>query len=157
METTIEARSAGLASEPRRMCTFRVADLWLGVEVDDVQEVLRNRGVTTVPLSHPAVRGLLNLRGQITTTIDLKRRLELADDGSDQRGAHLVVRHMGESISLLVDAIDDVIDVDPSTFEPPPETATVQVRELISGAYKLEGALLLALDIDAVLRIGATP
>ncbi|MEZ5282838.1 MAG: chemotaxis protein CheW [Acidimicrobiales bacterium] len=155
MDTTLEA-AAGVASQARRMCTFRVADLWLGVQVDDVQEVLRNRGITTVPLAHAAVRGLLNLRGQITTTIDLKRRLELAGDGSEQGGAHLVVRHMGESISLLVDAIDDVIDVDPSTFEPPPETATVQVRELISGAYKLEGALLLALDIDAVLRIGAT-
>ncbi len=134
-------------------CTFRLAELTFGVEVERVQEVLRGQDLTSVPLASPVVEGLINLRGQIVTALDLRRRLELEERPADQRPMNIVVRTVTGSLSLLVDEIGDVVDVDDATFEAPPETLRGVARELIVGAYKLDGRLLLVLDTDTAVQL----
>jgi purine-binding chemotaxis protein CheW len=136
-------------------CTFRLDHLTFGVEVDRVQEVLRHQQLTAVPLANPVVEGLINLRGQIVTALDLRRRLDLPPREEGTLPMNIVVRTGTGSLSLLVDEIGDVVDVDDSTFETPPETLQGVARELIVGAYKLEDRLLLALDTDAAVQLPA--
>lgn len=134
-------------------CTFRLGDLYLGIDVIDVQEVLYHADVTWVPHAEPAVRGLINLRGQIATTIDLRTRLGLESVADDVRQTHVVVGHAGEAVSLLIDEVDDVLTVASDQFAPPPATLAGPARELIMGAYKLEHELLMVLDVRQALQV----
>jgi purine-binding chemotaxis protein CheW len=133
------------------LCTFKAGDRWLGIEVARVQEILRARPATPVPLAPPVVAGLVNLRGQIVTAVDLRRRLELAEQEQERDPAQVVVRGAEGAISLLVDEVGDVLEVAEEDFEPPPPTMTGGARELIAGAWKLPDRLLLALDVDAAV------
>lgn len=130
----------------RQFCTFSVAGQSFGLDVQRVQEVIRYQEMTRVPLAHPVVRGLINLRGQIVTAIDLRRRLELPDRADDVLPVNVVVRADDGAISLLVDEIGDVLEAPDDAFEPPPETLHGPARDLIRGAYKLPDRLLLILD-----------
>lgn len=136
-------------------CTFRLGDLYLGIDVTDVQEVLYHADVTWVPHAEVAVRGLINLRGQIATTIDLRTRLGLESVPDDVRQTHVVVGHAGEAVSLLIDEVDDVLTVSADQFAPPPATLSGPARELIMGAYKLEKELLMVLDVRRALQVKA--
>ncbi len=140
--------------EPRRYCTFYLADLLFGLPVERVQEVIRAQPMTAVPLAPTAIRGLMNLRGQIITVLELRRRLELPDRDPDREPTNVVVQAEEGAISLLVDRISDVLEVGDEAFEPPPQNLHGEARELIRGAYKLEGRLLLVLDIEKTLEIG---
>jgi len=135
-------------------CTFKVGPLTLGVEVLRVQEVIREQVITSVPRSSDAVSGLMNLRGQIVTALDLRRCLDLPD-GDSEPSMNVVIQTADDTISLLVNEIGDVLVVDEDQFEPPPETLQGAARKLIRGVYKLESGLLLALDTDAVLSAAA--
>jgi purine-binding chemotaxis protein CheW len=129
-----------------QFCTFFVRGLFLGLEVTCIQEVIRYQALTVVPLTPSVIGGLMNLRGQIVTAIDLRHRLGLPPRGPQERPINVVVRTADGPVSLLVDEIGDVIEVDDETFERPPETLGHDARALIRGAYKLKGRLLLVLD-----------
>jgi purine-binding chemotaxis protein CheW len=129
-----------------QFCTFFVRGLFLGLEVTCIQEVIRYQALTVVPLTSSVIGGLMNLRGQIVTAIDLRHRLGLPARGPHERPINVVVRTADGPVSLLVDEIGDVIEVDDETFERPPETLGHDARALIRGAYKLKGRLLLVLD-----------
>jgi purine-binding chemotaxis protein CheW len=103
------------------------------------------------------VRGLINLRGQIVTAIDLRRRLELEDRPADQKPINVVIHTDDGAVSLLVDEIGDVLKVPQTLFEPPPETLKGTARELIRGAYKLTDGLLLILDSERTVSLTAGP
>jgi purine-binding chemotaxis protein CheW len=133
-------------SEERQYCTFYANDMYFGIWVREVQEVLLYQDMVRVPLASPVVRGLINLRGQIVTAIDLRRRLGLPDRAADVDPMNVVLRTDDGAVSLLVDEIGDVVEVDERSFEAPPETLTGRARELIEGVYKLDGQLLLILD-----------
>ncbi|WP_432510811.1 MULTISPECIES: chemotaxis protein CheW [Kineococcus] len=133
--------------------TFHLAGHLFGVEVRRVQEVLTEQPRTPAPLAPYAVAGLINLRGQVVTALDLRRRLNMPDRAEGKVAMNVVVRAAEEVWSLLVDSIGGVIEVTDSTFEPPPDTLSGPIRELIRGAYKLDDALLLVLDVDKALEI----
>lgn len=133
--------------------TFQVGEFLFGVDVMKVQEIIRYQEMTPAPLSSPVIRGLINLRGQIITAIDLRRRLGLADRGSDKLPMNVVVRTADEVVSLLVDHISDVLEVGVDTFEATPETIDAGCREVISGVHKLDGALLLILDVEKATEL----
>ena len=139
-------------AEKLQFSSFFVDDIFLGVEVAKVQEVISGPEITPVPLSHLAVRGLINLRGQIVTVIDLRRCLELAEQPAGQVLVNLIVYTDDGCVSLLVDQVGDVLSVDEDQFEYPPVTLQGRSRELIRGAYKLEGKLMLVLDTDKVVE-----
>jgi purine-binding chemotaxis protein CheW len=138
-----------------QFCTFFLEDLFFGVEVHKVQEVLRHQAMTRVPLAPPVVRGLINLRGQIVTAIDLRSRLELKARPLDQLPMNVVVQTVEGPTSLLVDQIGEVCEVEEETFERPPDTVQGTARELIRGTYKLKDRLLLILDIERVVSLKA--
>ena len=137
----------------RQYCTFYLDDTFFGVEVEKVQEVVSYQEMTRVPLAPPVVRGLINLRGQIVTALDLRRRLELPDRPAGRRPVNVVVRADDVPTSLLVDQIGDVLEAPDEAFERPPETLKGPARELIRGAYKLKDRLLLILDMAKVVGV----
>jgi len=136
----------------RQFCSFYLDGLFFGVEVEKVQEVIRHQEQTPVPLAPRVIGGLINLRGQIVTAIDLRRRLELSDRGDDQKAMNVVVRTDEGVVSLLVDEIGDVVEVEAQGFEPPPDTLRSSVRGMIRGAFKLKDRLLLLLDTECVMK-----
>ncbi|HKX27436.1 MAG TPA: chemotaxis protein CheW [Blastocatellia bacterium] len=137
--------------ETSQFCTFYLDGLFFGVDVLTVQEVIRYQEMTRVPLAPAVVRGLINLRGQIVTAIDLRRQLELRERPADQHPMNVVIRTDEGAVSLLVDEIGDVLEVGADAFERPPETIHGAARDLIRGVYKLKGRLLLILDTEKAL------
>ena len=132
----------------QQLCSFYLDDLFFGVEVEKVQEVIRHQQTTRVPLAPQVIGGLINLRGQIVTAVDLRRRLDLDHRKEGQSSMNVVVRTEEGAVSLLVDEIGDVVEVNDTEFEPPPDTLQGTARELIRGAYKLKNRLLLLLDTE---------
>lgn len=131
-----------------RLVTFTLDGRLYGVDVNAVQEVLRGQPQTRIPLAPESVSGLINLRGQVLSAVELRARLGLPDRNLDQEPMLVVVRVAGEVIALLVDSIGAVMDVDDGQFELPPDTLSGPAREFLHGAYKLDEQLLLALDVD---------
>ncbi len=127
--------------------TFTLGSTLYGIDVLRVQEALRSHTRTRVPLAPADVAGLVNLRGQVVLTVDMRTRMGVAL-GADDTPMMVVVQVDGEPISLLVDEIGDVVDVGPDSFETPPDTLDPALRSLIRGAHKLDGRLLLVLDVD---------
>ena len=132
--------------ERRQFSTFTVDGLFFGVEVEKVQEVIRSQDLTAVPLAPPTIAGLINLRGRIVPALDLRRRLALRERAAGERPMNVVIRTDDGAVSLLVDEIGDVLEVEAGSFERPPDTLSAKARELILGVYKLEDRLLHALD-----------
>ncbi len=143
-------------ADDHQYCTFYLDDIFFGVDVAQVQEVVCCQEMTRVPLAPPVVRGLINLRGQIVTALELRRRLELPDRPAGSKPVNVVVRADDVPTSLLVDRIGDVLEVAEEAFERPPETLRGVARELIRGAYKLKDRLLLVLDVDKVVNVSGT-
>ena len=140
----------------RQLCTFFVGELFLGIEVTRIQEVLRDWMITPVPTANPAIRGLINLRGQIVTAVDLRTCFKIPDrDRDDSPPTILVLDGGAELLSLVVDRPGDVLEVEDGCFEEPPDTLKNESRRLIRGAYKLEHNLLLVLDVDHVFDLDA--
>lgn len=140
-------------SANRQYCTFYLGPQYFGLDVLRVQEIVRHQTLTRVPLSHPMVRGLMNLRGQIVTAIDLRKRLDLPESGESYEPINVVVQTDDGAVSLLVDEIGDVMEVSEEQFERPPETLQGLTRDLILGAYKLADRLLVILDPDLVVTV----
>jgi purine-binding chemotaxis protein CheW len=124
-----------------------------GVELKGVQEVIRSLEMTRVPLAPTVVSGLINLRGQIVTAVDLRRRLELEARPPDALPMNVVVRSEDGAVSFLVDEIGDVVEVEESTFEPAPEMLRASVRGMILGVHKLQDRLMHVLDTEKACQM----
>ena len=140
-------------AQTAQFCTFYLDKLLFGVELKGVQEVIRSLQMTKVPLAPAVVSGLINLRGQIVTAVDLRRRLELEPRPAGMLAMNVVVLSDDGAVSLLVDEIGDVVDVEETTFEPPPETLRGSVRTMILGVHKLSGRLMHVLDIEKACQM----
>lgn len=137
-------------------CTFRLGGHLFGVPVETVQEVLREQQLTPVPLASSEVCGLINLRGQIVITVDLRERMGLPRRQEGEEMTNVVVRTSGETVtSLLVDRIGDVLEPDLDRFETPPDTVTGRVRQLVTRVCKLDRELMLVLDTDKAVDVDA--
>lgn len=143
----------GVALNYTKYCTFFVEGLYFGVDVRHVQEVLRSQPMTHVPRAHRVVRGLINLRGQILTAVDLRERLGLGGDEPDETMNVVVTNHQDESFSLVVDNIGDVLDLRIDHMEQVPTTLGTPLRSLLEGVQKLEDSLLLILDLQRTMTL----
>ena len=139
-------------AQTAQFCTFYLDKLLFGVELKGVQEVIRSLDMTKVPLAPSVVSGLINLRGQIVTAVDLRRRLELEPRAAGVLAMNVVVRSEDGAVSLLVDEIGDVVEVEETTFERPPETRGT-VRAMILGVHKLNDRLMHVLDIEKACQM----
>jgi len=142
-------------SDHQQFCTFFLKDLIFGVEVLKIQEVIRYQEMTPVPLAPAMVNGLINLRGQIVTAIDLRNRLAMPPLPEGELPMNVVIRTEDGAVSLLVDEIGDVVEIDSAGFEPPPETLRGIARELVDGVYKLKSGLLLILNTAKTVNFTA--
>jgi len=139
----------------RLYATFFVEGFFFGIDVLQVQEVLRYQEMTRVPLAPGVIEGLINLRGQIVTAVDMRRRLKLKARAEGQMPMNTVVRTEEGAVSLLVDEIGDVVDVEAEAFELPPDNIDPAARELLRGVYKLKDRLLLILDTEKTIDLAA--
>jgi purine-binding chemotaxis protein CheW len=109
--------------------------------------------LTPVPLALAVIEGLINLRGQIVTTIDMRRRLRLEPRAPGETAMNVVVRTEEGAVSLLVDEVGDVVEVESSMFERPPDNLDPAIRKLVRGICKLKDRLLIVLDIGRTLDL----
>ncbi len=147
------ARTSGNAPVVQ-VSTFRVGKYFFGIEVVRVQEVLRDQKMTMVPLAPPVIEGLINLRGQIVPALDMRRRLNLEPREPDAVPMNVIVRTEEGAISLIVDDIGDVLDLEPENIEMTPDNLGSEAGELIRSVYKLKDSLLLLLDTDRTIDVG---
>jgi purine-binding chemotaxis protein CheW len=151
-----------MAAASSQYCTFWVDGLFFGVAVSEVQEVLRYQELTAVPSGPEAVHGLINLRGQIVTALDLRCRLGLPARPEDVLPMNVIVRSRGEVVSLLVDDIGDVITVDTRrggglALEAVPANVPSIVQDVVLGVLSLPESILLVLDADRAADVAAVP
>jgi purine-binding chemotaxis protein CheW len=138
----------------QQFCTFILQEEFFGVPVQQVQEVIRYQEMTRLPLASEVVSGLINLRGQIVTAIDLRRCLGMGDRPPGELPMNVVVRTGDGPVSLLVDDIGDVIEVSADAYEATPQNMRLQQKEMLDGVYKLDGRLLLVLNTERALDTG---
>lgn len=135
--------------------TFTLAGQLYGIEVERVHSVTKFQQLTHVPLAPASVAGLLNLRGQVTTAIDMRVRLDLPPRETDALPMNVVVKSDDGLVSLLVDTIGDVENTTGDQFDDVPDSMTGAARELVTGAYTLaDGQLLLVLDAARTVDVG---
>jgi purine-binding chemotaxis protein CheW len=139
-------------SADRSLCTFALAGRSYGVDVSLIQEVVRTAVLTPVPLARPEIVGLINLRGEILPTIDLRRVLGRPDRKPLEPSMNVVAR-LGSGLvaNLLVDVVGDVIDVHDIDREPAMEGLAGPGSVYFCGAYKLDDRLVIELDLGRVL------
>lgn len=140
-------------TDSKKFATFFLNGLFFGIEVLKVQEVIRYQEMTRVPLAPRMIEGLINLRGRIVTAIDLRRRLEMPPRAAGELPMNVVISSDDGAVSLLVDEIGDVVEVQDDIYERPPETLNGAARELIRGVYKLKERLLLILDTEKAVGL----
>lgn len=132
--------------------TLTIAGQRFGIPVASVQDVLGPQKITPIPLAPPEIAGALNLRGRIVTAFDVRRRLGLAPAAADAMS--VVVEHRGEPYSLMIDSVAEVLSLPASAYEPSPLTLNARWRDVSGGIYRLEGGLLVVLEIDRLLSFG---
>ena len=137
--------------ESGEIVIFNVGDLICGLDTAGVREIIKEYTVTSIHHSPPFVRGVINLRGDIVTVIDLKIKFGIKRTEENVENI-IVVSFHGENVGLLTDSIDDIIPVDQDCVEPPPSNIGGLAGSLLSGVYKLEEGLAVILDVDGVLR-----
>jgi purine-binding chemotaxis protein CheW len=138
-------------NESKQYSTFFIGDRLFGIDVMQVQEVTNPLPVTHIPLAPTFVKGLINLRGQLATTIELRKLFDLKDS-PPQNSMNVVCRHDGVLLSLLVDKIGDVVEVEEENFESSPDTISENVRKFMQGVYKNPGQLLSILEVPKITQ-----
>lgn len=135
------------------LATFLVGDALCGMDILKIQEINKLIDMTTVPQAPDYVLGILNLRGQIITSIDLSKKLGLGETNLSDDPRNIIVNSKGEHIGLLVKKISDVVQADTDKFEPPPANMGGIQGDFFTGVYKTENKLIGILDVEKVLRI----
>ena len=131
--------------------TFTIAGQLFGIPVLQVQDVLSSYNITPIPLAPPEITGSLNLRGRVITAIDVRIRLGLPRREPDADNMSIVAENEGELYSLMVDAVGEVLALSPNAFERNLPTLDPKFRSFSAGIYRLEGQLLVVLDVDRLL------
>ncbi len=135
--------------------TALIGDQLFGLPILRVQDVFIPERVTRVPLAPPEIAGVLNLRGRIVTLIDMRSALGLDGRGGKHPAMTIGVESRGESYGLLIDSIGEVLKLDDATREPNPINLDPRLARVSTGIHRLEGQLLMLLDVERVLDIGS--
>jgi len=149
----LERTDVATDEEERVFVTLTVADQLCGVPVLGVRDILGEHKITRIPLAPPEIAGSLNLRGRIVTAIDLRQRLRLSPAPAGQPRMSVVAEQGGELYALLVDQVSEVMSLKASAFERNPPTLPAAWARFSSGIYRLEGRLLVVLDVSKLLAM----
>lgn len=138
---------------PKQLVTFQTGDYLFGVDVLEVQEVLKRQQMTIVPRASAEVQGLINLRGHIVTAIGMRERLQLSPLSDDSEQMNLIVSLRDGVASLVVDSVGDVITLKPERYKPRPSTLATPLRDMVTGVYQLDHKLLLHIDPEVACQV----
>jgi purine-binding chemotaxis protein CheW len=127
-----------------------------GLPIVRVQDVFIPERLTRVPLAPPEIAGVLNLRGRIVTLIDLRRRFGLGQRDDGEPVMAIGVESRAESYGLLIDSVGEVLKLDDAAREPNPINLDQRLARMSAGIYRLDGQLLIVVDVDRVLDIGTS-
>lgn len=134
-------------------CTFYLDKKHYGIPMMEVQEVMLQQDLTPVPLAPSVVRGLMNLRGNIVLSIDIRRRLGLPESDPSQDSIQIITQGPAGLVGWMVDQMGEVADLDPAAGEVPPGTVPAANRELTQSVFQLESGLLMVLDGQRILEM----
>lgn len=149
----MENTSQKVDSNLIELSTFLVGDALCGMDILTIQEINKLIDMTAVPQAPSYVLGILNLRGQIITSIDLGKKLGLGETDMTEDPRNIIVNSKGEHIGLMVRKISDVVQANKNKFEPPPSNMGGIQGEFFTGVYKTESKLIGILDVEKVLRM----
>ena len=141
-------------SNQKEYVTAMIGGQLFGLPILHVQDVFLPERVTRVPLAPPEIAGVLNLRGRIVTLIDMRGRLGLPARIGDKPAMAVGVESRGESYGLLIDSVGEVFKLEDAAREPNPINLDARLARVSAGVYRLEGQLLMVLDVERVLDIG---
>jgi purine-binding chemotaxis protein CheW len=136
--------------------TAMIGGQLFGLPIPRVQDVFKPEGLTRVPLAAPEIAGLLNLRGRIVTVVDMRRRLDFSTGGRDAVPLAVGIEHKGESYGLLIDEIGEVMKLSAASREDNPVNLDPRLARVSAGVHRLDGRLLVVLDVDRVLDAAAS-
>ncbi|MEA2778316.1 MAG: purine-binding chemotaxis protein CheW [Acetobacteraceae bacterium] len=150
----LERPDAAMINEDNQvLVTLTVGDQLCGIPVLAVRDILGEQIITRIPLAPPEIAGSLNLRGRIVTAIDLRRRLRLPPAAPGQARMSVVAEQGGELYALLVDQVSEVLSLDATLFERNPPTLEKSWAEFSTGIFRLDGRLLVVLDVSRLLAL----
>lgn len=150
----VQSTNSDMYADTHMFVTMRINRQLFGVPVKYVRDVLRSQRITRVPLAPAEVAGSLNLRGRIVTVMDLRQRLRLPEEsGAGEEGMFVVVENKNELYSLMVDNVGEVMTVSAGAIEKTPANLGDAWKDVASGIYKLDGELLVIIDVEALLTL----
>lgn len=145
----------GVAEAPKiirlQYSTFFVSGRMYGIDVSRVQEVVKPMTMTKIPLAERFVQGLINLRGQVVTAVSLHELFGVKGSGNHEL-MNVICKAEGYLVSLLVDEIGDVIELETRSCEPVPNTVPQAVRQYMTGVYKVGDQLMSVIDVDKIFK-----
>ena len=155
MTAPIKAANSNATTDTAEFVTVIVAETMFGLAIDRVHDVFVPSGITPVPLAPPEIVGLLNLRGRVVTALCLRRRLGVPDRVAGAKEMAIGLERSGETFALVVDGVGEVLKLSNQTYEPVPINLDARWRDLSLGVHRLDGRLLVILDVDALLTFGS--
>ncbi len=140
-----------IGTDELEIATFYIGDILMGVDIQKVQEINRHVNMTPVPHAPACVRGVVNLRGDVVTVLDLRTVLDLEPTEINETSRNMIAKAGDEQIGLLVDRIADVVKVTRDEIEPPPANISGIDGRFFDGVYKMKSDLLIILNAEEVL------
>ncbi|TWT99213.1 Chemotaxis protein CheW [Botrimarina colliarenosi] len=151
MNATTTTKDNLISSDQVQFSTFYVGEVLLGVDIRLVQEINRQLDITPVPNAPGHVRGVINLRGEVATVIDLRTVLGLPPAEQDRDTRNLIVHSQGEAIGLMVDRISDILTIRPDQISDSPSNVDGIDGKFFLGVHALQDTICVLLDVEQVL------
>lgn len=152
MSEATAVKNSAWEQDEIQLLTFHVHDQVLAIPVIHIRDVFLAQKITPVPLAAGEIRGLINLRGRIVTAISMREKLNFPKVGVDEKQMIIAVEHAGEVYGLLVDKVGDVTSLSEDLYERKPQVLDGKLRDIARGVFKLEGKLLILLDVDLIIQ-----
>lgn len=151
MRTIVGQSTMELKGVSRQFATFSIDGRLYGIDVMKVQEVTRPMTISTMRTAPDFIKGLINLRGQIATAIGIRELFQISSRSTGE-GMTVVCKVEDSLISLIVDQIGDVIEVDEGQFEPSPRTIPDSIKKYMTGIYKTQDSILSVLNLTTIIH-----
>ena len=149
----IEDQDQAVDVDVTEFVTTYIGDQLFGLPIERVQDVFMPDRLTRVPLAMRDIAGVLNLRGRIVTAVDMRERLGLEKRDRSKIPMAVGVEYRGESYGLLIDSIGEVLKLADDSREVNPVNLDPRMAKMAGGVHRLDGQLMVVLDVDRVLEI----
>ncbi|MGQ0647303.1 MAG: chemotaxis protein CheW [Gemmatimonadaceae bacterium] len=150
MTTTLD-NDLDAATDAHQYLTFNLGDEAYGLDILAVQEIKGLNAITRMPNTPQHLRGVTNLRGAVVPIVDLRSRFAMPDRPYDKWTVFVIVTIGNKIVGLVVDAVDDVVDIEPASIQPTPELATSKGESYVRGIAHVGERLIALLDIDRII------